>query len=152
MNFIFFIKFYCTKIMIFFYIYRIICAMKYICRFILFICMFFISLSANAFCDISNNVISKHADSISAVNYNDTDILYSRNNGSITQNIERNDSLLINNKTSDNSSDNGFTKYLHASITQFEYLLSYIYTQSYLRNKTKVSFHSELSEIQPNAP
>ncbi len=114
--------------------------------------MFFISLSANAFCDLSGDVISKHKDTISAVNFNDTDILYSRNTGSITQNIERHDSLLTNNKNSDNSNGGGITKYLHASITQFEYLLSYIYTQSYLRNKTKVSFRSELSEIQPNAP
>lgn len=125
--------------------------MKYICRFILFLCIFFISLSANAFCEVSHNVISKKTDTISTVIYDNHDILYSRNNSSITQNIERNDSLL-NNKQSDNSYDSGITKYLHASNTQFEDLLSYIYTQSYLRNKTKVSLFATLSEIQPNAP
>lgn len=126
--------------------------MKYICRFILFLCIFFISLSANAFCEISQDVISKHTDTISAVNYVDTDILYSRNNCSTITNIERNDTLSLNNKESDNSYDGGVTKYLHASTTQFEDLLSYIYTQSYLRNKTKVSLFATLSEIQPNAP
>lgn len=125
--------------------------MKYICRFILFLCIFFISLSANAFCEVSHNVISKQTDTISTVIYDNHDILYSRNNSSITQNIERNDSLL-NNKQSDNSYDGGVTKYLHVSTTQFEDLLSYIYTQSYLRNKTKVSLFATLSEIQPNAP
>ena len=138
--------------MIFFYICHIILNMKYICRFILFLCIFFISLSANAFCEISQDVISKHTDTISAVNYVDTDILYSRNNCSTITNIERNDTLSLNNKESDNSYDGGVTKYLHASITQFEDLLSYIYTQSYLRNKTKVSLFATLSEIQPNAP
>lgn len=126
--------------------------MKYICRFILFLCIFFISLSANAFCEVSHDVISKHTDTISAVNYIDTDILYSRNNCSTITNIERNDTLSLNNKESDNSYDGGVTKYLHASTTQFEDLLSYIYTQSYLRNKTKVSLFATLSEIQPNAP
>lgn len=126
--------------------------MKYICRFILFLCIFFISLSANAFCEISQDVISKHTDTISAVNYVDTDILYSRSNCSTITNIERNDTLSLNNKESDNSYDGGVTKYLHASTAQFEDLLSYIYTQSYLRNKTKVSLFATLSEIQPNAP
>lgn len=137
--------------MIFSYICHIIIIMKYISRLILFICLFFISLSANAFCDISQDVISKKADTISAIIYDNYDILYSRNNSSITQNVERNDSLL-NNKQSDNSYDGGITKYLHASNTQFEDLLSYIYTQSYLRNKTKVSLFATLSEIKPNAP
>lgn len=114
--------------------------------------MFFISLSANAFCDLSHDVISKQTDTISAVNYNDPDILYSRNNSSIIQNIERNDTISLNKKESDNSADNGVTKYLHASTTQFEDLLSYIYTQSFLRNKTKVSLVTTLSEIHPNAP
>ena len=126
--------------------------MKYICRFIIFICLFFISLSANAFSDNSQSYISRHIDTIVATQVNDFDVLYSNTGNATIQGIQRNDTLSLNNKESDNSIDNGLTKYLHASTTQFEDLLSYIYTQSYLRNKTKVSLYATLSEIQPNAP
>lgn len=113
--------------------------------------MFFISLAANAFDSQANSIILKHTDTISAVQCNDYDVLYSRNSASILQNVVRNDSININNKESDNSYDGGL-KHLQTPVSQFENLLSYIYTQSFLRNKAKVSFHIVLSEIQPNAP
>lgn len=125
--------------------------MKHLCRFIIIICMFFISLAANAFDSHLCSSISKHTDTISAVQYNDYDILYSKSGASILQNVVRHDSININNKESDNSYDGGL-KYLQTLVSQFENLLSYIYTQSFLRNKAKVSFHIALSEIQPNAP
>lgn len=113
--------------------------------------MFFICLVASAFSNQSATSFSRYTDTISAVQCNDCDILYSRNGASILQNVVRHDSININNKESDNSYDGGL-KYLQTPVSQFENLLSYIYTQSFLRNKTKVSFHIALSEIQPNAP
>lgn len=113
--------------------------------------MFFISLAANACDSQAFNSISKQVDTISAVQCQDCDILYSRNGGSIIQNLERHDSININNKESGNSYDGGL-KYLQTPVSQFENLLSYIYTQSFLRNKAKVDFHIALSEIHPNAP
>lgn len=126
--------------------------MRYICRFILFLCIFFITLSANAFCEISGNIISKHTDTISAVHINDYDMLYSKNNAAVVQNGQRNENLQINGKESDNSLDGGLNNFLHQQTSQFEDLLSYIYSKSYLRNKTKVNLLKVLSEIQPNAP
>ena len=126
--------------------------MKYICRFIIFICLFFISLSANAFSDVSQSYISKHVDTIAAVQVNDYDVLYSNSGCSTIQCVQRNDNLSINNKETDNSFDGGLNNFLHQSDCQFKDLISYIYTQSYLRNKTKVSLVKVLSEINPNAP
>ena len=126
--------------------------MKYICRFIIFICLFFISLSANAFSDNSQSYISRHIDTIVATQVNDFDVLYSNTGNATIQGIQRNDNLTINNKETDNSFDGGLNNFLHQSDCQFKDLISYIYTQSYLRNKTKVSLFATLSEIQPNAP
>lgn len=79
-------------------------------------------------------------------------MLYSKNNGSVIQNEQRNENLQINNKESDNPLDGGLNNFLHQQASQFEDLLSYIYSKSYLRNKTKVNLLKVLSEIQPNAP
>ncbi len=126
--------------------------MKYICRFIIFICLFFISLSANAFSDNSQSYISRHIDTIVATQVNDFDVLYSNTGNATIQGIQRNDNLTINNKETDNSFDGELNNFLHQSDCQFKDLISYIYTQSYLRNKTKVSLLKVLSEINPNAP
>lgn len=113
--------------------------------------MLFISLTANAMDSQVVSSIQKHVDTISAVQNNDYDVLYSKNGTSAIQNVERQDSISLNNKKSDNSYDGGL-KYLQTPVFQFENLLSYIYTQSFLRNKAKVNFHTALSEVHPNAP
>lgn len=126
--------------------------MKYICRFIVFLCLFFISLGANAFSDSSQSYISKHVDTIAAVQVVDYDVLYSNNGSATIQGVQRNDNLSINHKESDNSFDGGLQNFLHQTDCQFKDLISYIHTQSYLRNKTKISLVKVLSEVNPNAP
>lgn len=126
--------------------------MKYLRRFILIICMFFISLAANAYCCENDVCIQKQTDTISAVNFHDYDILYSRNNSQIIQNIENQNSSFLNNKGNYKTYDGGLNKPEHVFINRLESLFSYIYVHSFLRNKTKISFLIALSEINPNAP
>ena len=126
--------------------------MRHLCRFIIIIFMFFISLAANAFESQSVISFSKHTDTISAIQYNDYDILYSKNSVSVIKNVERQDSISIKNKESDNFSDGGLNNFLLSHSSQFSELLAYIYNQSFLHNKSKVHFSVILSEIQPNAP
>ena len=126
--------------------------MRNICRFIIVLCMFFISLSANAFCTDISVSEKKHADTISAIRHYNQDFLNTEDNHSVIKNIPRNDTLSVSNRKGDNSLDNGMSKTFLETQSQFQALLSYLYNQSFLHNKSKVHFSVLLSEVRPNAP
>lgn len=125
--------------------------MKLISRIILLFCIFFITLSANVFCSSCDSYLPKNIDTISAVKYYNYDLINSKDNESVLSNINRNDSTISNNKDSNDYYSGLFNKNPNKD-KQFKELLSYLYTISYLDNKTKISFLSLLSEIHPNAP
>ena len=114
--------------------------------------MFIITICSNTFCNEVSAFQIKQIDSISAVQKYNYDVLAAKSNDTITQTFQRNDGLFINNRKSDNSFDNGLNNFLLAASSQFSELLSYIYNQSFLHNKSNVLFSVSLSEIQPNAP
>lgn len=128
--------------------------MKYICRFILLICIFFTSIIASFAFDgnISIQIAERKSDTISAIQYNNKDIIYSKDNEILDNNISRNNAIYFNNRKSQNLYDGGINNFEFITSNQFQSLLYYIYTLSYLKHKTD-SVHSFLSfEIQPNAP
>ena len=126
--------------------------MRNMCRFIIILCMFFISLSANAFCMDVSHYEKKQVDTISAIRHYNQDFLNSQNNNSVIKNISRNESISVNNRRNDNSLDNGISKVYLENQSQFVALISYLYNQSFLHNKSKVHFSVLLSEVCPNAP
>ena len=126
--------------------------MRNVCRFIIVLCMFFISLSANAFCTDVSVIEKKQADTISAIRHYNQDFLNSEDNHSVIKNIPRNDKISVNNRKGDNSLDNGFSKGYIENTSQYQALLEYLYNQSFLHNKSKVHFSVLLSEVRPNAP
>lgn len=114
--------------------------------------MFFISLSANAFCTDVSVLEKKQADTISAIRHYNQDFLNSEDNHSVIKNIPRNDTISVSNRRSDNSLDNGMSKTFIETQSQYQALLEYLYNQSFLHNKSKVHFSVLLSEVSPNAP
>ena len=48
--------------------------------------------------------------------------------------------------------NDAFSKGYFETTSQFQALLSYLYNQSFLHNKSKVHFSVLLSEVRPNAP
>ena len=126
--------------------------MKLLSRITLLFCIFIIIIGTSAFCSENHTYNIKCQDTISAARYFDNDLLCSKNNDYIFQNITRHDSLNINNKKTDNYNDTGNNYFISSQTEQQVNLISYIYNNSYLNNKTKVSFKTLLSEVHPNAP
>lgn len=127
--------------------------MKFICRLIILFCIFIIAISGNAFCsDYTNSYNIKQNDTISSVNNYNHDLLNSKDNEPVIQNLNRNSNLNIANKEQDSSNDSGLSKFIPKVPEQYTNLLSYIYTKTYLENKEKTLFAFISSEIQPNAP
>lgn len=128
--------------------------MKYICRFILLICIFFTSIIASFAFDgnISIQISERKSDTISAIQYNNKDIIYSKDNEILENTISRNDSVFLNNRKSSNIYDGGINNLGFIISNQFQSLLYYIYTLSYLEHKSNSVFSFLSNEIQPNAP
>lgn len=126
--------------------------MKYISRLILIIFLFLITISANAFWKDSSSLEIKTVDSISSINVLHQDYICAKNGESYILSDQRNDGLFVTGRKTDNSFDNSINSFLFGNTEQFENLLSYLYNQSFLHNKSKVHFSVSLSEIQPNAP
>lgn len=126
--------------------------MKYLCRIMFIFLMFMVTVCANAFCGDISVAELKSIDTIAAIQNHNCDALTAKNNETIAQCIQRNDSILINNKKSDDSNNGNLNNLLLGNTNQFNELLAYIYNQSFLHNKSKVHFSVILSEIQPNAP
>lgn len=114
--------------------------------------MFMVTVCANAFCGDVSVAELKSIDTISAIQNHSCDVLTAKSGENIVQCIQRNDSILINNKKSDDSNNGGLNSLLFGNTNQFNELLAYVYNQSFLHNKSKVHFSVILSEIQPNAP
>ncbi len=127
--------------------------MKYISRILLFIFTFLISIvSSFAVDNALISIESKATDTISAVEYYHHDIINSKDNEFFISNITEENNLYLNNRKNSNLYDGGINNSSLYHSKQFKYTLFYIYTLSYLTNKTS-SVHSFLSfEIQPNAP
>lgn len=126
--------------------------MKIFCRILLFVFLLFITLSSKTLCYENVFFESQKSDTISFVRYYNQDIISSKDNENVLSNINRNDRINFNNKTSDNNSNETFNGLYTGVTAQYKCLLAYLYTQSYLENKSKHSFSSSLSEILPNAP
>lgn len=114
--------------------------------------MFMVTVCANAFCGDVSVAELKSVDTIAAIQNYTCDALTAKSGETIVQCIQRNDSILINNKKSDDSNNGNINNLLLGNVNQFNELLAYIYNQSFLHNKSKVHFSVILSEIQPNAP
>jgi len=114
--------------------------------------MFFITLSANALCLDVSDFDKKTCDTISAVQVYHCDILNTKNDVYLFQNIQKNDSLCINGRKSDNFYDGGLNNLFIVNSNHIKNIIDYIYVQSYLRNKSDIEFSIVLSEIYPNAP
>ena len=125
--------------------------MKYVGRLILIICLFLISISANAFWKDSSIEI-KTVDSISSINVLNQDYICAKNSESYILSDQRSDGLFVTGRKTDSPFDNSINSFLLGNTEQFENLLSYLYNQSFLHNKSKVHFSVSLSEILPNAP
>ena len=126
--------------------------MKILSRITLLFFIFVIIIGTSATCSENVNYNIKYKDTISAVKYFDHDLLNSKNNDYIFLYFTRHYSLNVNNKKTDNSNDSGNNYFIPNQTEQQVNLISYIYNNSYLNNKTKVSFKTLLSEVHPNAP
>lgn len=114
--------------------------------------MFVISLSANVIAGETND-IKDNIPVISAVKQiNPDDILNSRHEDSVIQNILRNGSAVLGIRKMNTSFDCGASNFVNIIPLQFTNLLSYIYSLAYLENKSKVNFSLIFSEVLPNAP
>ncbi len=126
--------------------------MKYISRLILIIFLFLITISANAFLSDFSSLEIKTVDTISSISVLHQDYIGVKIGESYSLTTQKNDGLFVNGRKSDCSFDNSFSNCLLGNTEQYRSLLSYLYNQSFLHNKSKVHFSVSLSEIQPNAP
>lgn len=127
--------------------------MRYISRILLFIFAFLVSIVSAFVVDSDSIAIENKAkDTISAGQYYHHDVINSKDNECILSNISEENHQYLNNRKTSNIYD-GWINNPNSYITkQFKNTLYYIYTLSYLTNKTS-SVHSFLAfEIQPNAP
>ncbi len=114
--------------------------------------MFVISLSANVFAGEIND-IKENVPVISAIKQvSPDDILNSKHEDSVIQNISRNGSAVIGIRKMNTVFDCGASNFVNVIPLQFTNLLSYIYSLVYLENKSKVNFSLIFSEVLPNAP
>lgn len=126
--------------------------MKTLCRIFFIFFTFIVFSCTNVFadetCDIKENISV-----ISAVKQIDTDdILNSKNDESVLQNISRNGSAVFGIRKSNISFDFGPNNFINVIPAQFINMLNYIYSLAYLENKSKVNFSLIFSEVLPNAP
>ena len=126
--------------------------MKYISLLILIIFLFLITISANAFWKDSSSTEIKTVDSIYSINVVHQDCICTQSAETYILTNQRNDGIFVNGRKTDTSFDNSTNGIFSENTEQFENLLSYLYNQSFLHNKSKVHFSVSLSEIQPNAP
>lgn len=127
--------------------------MKYFSRILLFIFIFLSSIiSAFAVDDSLISIKNKTNDTISAVQYYNKDIINSKDNELLEINISRNDNIYLNNRKTSNIYDGGINNSYIFISNQFQNLLYYIYTNTFLDNKTSSVSSFLAFEIQPNAP
>lgn len=128
--------------------------MKYISRLILLIYIFFVSIIASFAFDTNSSISSNNSskDTISAVQYYNQDIINSKDNELLEINISRNDNIFLNNRKTSNLYDGGINNSYIFTLNQFQNLLYYIYTNTFLDNKTSAVISFLVFEIQPNAP
>ncbi len=128
--------------------------MKYISRLILLIYIFFVSIIASFAFDFNSSISSNNSskDTISAVQYYNQDIINSKDNELLEVNISRNDNIFLNNRKTSNLYDGGINNSYIFTSNQFRNLLYYIYTNTFLDNKTSSVISFLVFEIQPNAP
>lgn len=128
--------------------------MRYISRLILIIYIFFVSIIASFAFDTNSSISSNNSskDTISAVQYYNQDIINSKDNELLEINISRNDNIFLNNRKTSNLYDGGINNSYIFTSNQFRNLLYYIYTNTFLDNKTSSVISFLVFEIQPNAP
>lgn len=126
--------------------------MKLLGRIIFIFFIFIVTLSVNTISDNKEICSGMPVDTISAVPFNDYDLLNSKDNNIFLQNIQRNDGLFVNNRKTDNSTGFGLNKIINIQTKSFINISFYEIKQLFSEYKSKINIISLLSEVIPNAP